>query len=47
MTGKSNEDGDICLNTNSGDTRNDLTKCVNQFAKAFHNKGQKLRSHKF
>ena len=40
----SEEDGDLCLNTESGDTTNDPKKCAGQFAKAFHKNVKKLRS---
>jgi hypothetical protein len=33
-----------CLNTESGHTLYDPKKCVVQFAKAFHNKVERLRS---
>jgi hypothetical protein len=35
--------GDLCLNTESGDTRNDPKKLPDQFAKAFQNKVDRLR----
>ncbi len=44
MTWKSKEDGDQCLNTESSYTTSDPKKCAGQFAKAFHNKVEKLRS---
>jgi DNA polymerase II small subunit/DNA polymerase delta subunit B len=43
-TRKSKEDGDLCLNTESGDTANDSKKCAGQFAKAFNSRVEKLRS---
>ena len=42
MTGKSKGDGDLCLDTESGDTTNDPKKYAGQFAKAFHNKVEKI-----
>ena len=44
MTGKPKEDGDLRLNTESGDTTNDPKQCADQFAKAFHAKVERLRS---
>ena len=44
MTGKSKEDGDLCLNTESGNITNDPKQCADQFAKAFHAKVDRLRS---
>ena len=44
MTGKPKEDGDLLLNTESGETTNDPKQCADQFAKAFYTKVEKLRS---
>ena len=44
MTGNPKEDGDLLLNTESGDTTNDPKQCADQFAKAFYTKVERLRS---
>ena len=44
MTGKSKEDVDLLLNTESGDATNDPKQRAERFAKAFYTKVKKLRS---
>ena len=42
MKGKPKEDGDLLLNTESGDTTNDPKQCADHFAKAFYTKVVRL-----
>jgi hypothetical protein len=44
MSGKSQEDGNLYLNTETGDTTNDSKKCASQLAKALHTEVERLRN---
>ena len=44
MSGKTKEDVEVCLNTESGNPTNNPKQCADQFATAFHNKVERLRS---
>ena len=44
MSGKNKKDVKVCLNAESGKLTNNPKQCADQFATAFHNKVERLRS---